>query len=588
MWHNGACVTTAFCAADVTKHVVNVAFTIASTISVFDATAQDAFKSKLATLVSVSTDVISMSVSAASIIADVDISTSSDSEAQAVAITISSASTSSLSNSLGVTITAVSAPTVSAALVSGPPAKPPAAPPPHARFLSWVNAGSERPDIGVEIVNMALANALSTGDPNATMHRRMTFSQQQFEAFGLQDVRGDSFIMVNVSTIVVYYRPVENVRGDEYPQPPMAQEVVQETLQTSPLTSTPTALALVALCVCLILLFVLCLIAYTSRRRRSARANTLKRAEAAICAQADELGAGDVAALEEGDTIEPSAAPAEAQEVEDTEENKRDDEETPATEVQLARWWRRWPLLTGDRPGEEEREPIIDEEHPGVSEDTAKDRIRRCAWVKYYASRGLDDQARELGWNGEWAAACESGIAPPPASECAPAPSLADISSKGDADGNEGAALTPANDPAQVRVLFTPSPAAPVASPGPPSYCGHAALAFVPATLQPPRLGLGYAHGATPSTAPATTIWLGPFPTAVAADAQRDPSPKPSPKRGRQPVTSDVHRSKTELDGSPSQKGLPLTQMPGLRSPKPPTPLSNRSPRQARDPVVFL
>lgn len=47
-------------------------------------------------------------------------------------------------------------------------------------------------------------------------------------------------------------------------------------------------------------------------------------------------------------------------------------------------------------------EPVLDETHPDVRNDTPYDRTRRLAWVRHYARQGMHEEARRLGWTGEW------------------------------------------------------------------------------------------------------------------------------------------------------------------------------------------
>ena len=64
------------------------------------------------------------------------------------------------------------------------------------------------------------------------------------------------------------------------------------------------------------------------------------------------------------------------------------------------------------RPGSLPIEAILEEGHPGLNDDTPQERIRRLAWIRHYARNGEHDQARALGWNGEWDAWSDGSQSP--------------------------------------------------------------------------------------------------------------------------------------------------------------------------------
>ena len=66
----------------------------------------------------------------------------------------------------------------------------------HASGLKWRKCGDTQPTSGRSLINAKLANALA---------RKVAFTQQEWDAFGIRDLRIDHFVMANDS----YFKPVD-------------------------------------------------------------------------------------------------------------------------------------------------------------------------------------------------------------------------------------------------------------------------------------------------------------------------------------------------------------------------------------------
>lgn len=257
-----------------------------------------------------------------------------------------------------------------------PTLPPPSSPRPAFEVgLRWTRAGSARPTNGTELINPALAAVL-----NASQTGTVSFTQYQLDGYGVESVQRDSFIRTSDGS---YFRPIE-WESEYQPDESSRVEIVRENLMQPP--DSPPSMGTLVL-VCIIALIALCIgtviaILYRSRRKQETT---------------DDVGWPPGTSQSNG--IDDDRLPSEEKPAVPFAEESH----TPYMPSPLAQSLDA-PEAT-DAATEKSMLPceaILDEMHPGLSNDTPQDRVRRVAWIKHFARRSMHDQARSLGWNGEW------------------------------------------------------------------------------------------------------------------------------------------------------------------------------------------